>query len=135
MLTPLPRRPPRLHRECCARIGLRADIAARKTLKVIPVSPDTQRISISNDDHWVFTSDQTEPRLAVIDTTTNKLRRWIPLEGIGYGSAPTTDGRWLLLAIPNKNSVAVIDLKTMRVARSVAAASLRRRFWFAPTAR
>ncbi len=96
------------------------DIAARKTLKVIPVSPDTQRISISNDDHWVFTSDQTEPRLAVIDTTTNKLRRWIPLEGIGYGSAPTTDGRWLLLAIPNKNSVAVIDLKTMRVARSVA---------------
>ncbi len=96
------------------------DIAARKTLKVIPVSPNAQRISISNDDHWVFTSDETKPRLAVIDTTTNKLKSWIPLEGTGYGSAPTPDGRWLLLAIPDKNNVAVIDLKTMKVTRSVA---------------
>jgi len=96
------------------------DIAARKTLAVIPVSPNAQRISISNDDHWVFTSDETKPRLAVIDTTTNKLKSWIPLEGTGYGSAPTPDGRWLLLAIPGKDNVAVIDLDTMQVARSVA---------------
>ena len=60
------------------------DIAARKTIAVIPVSPNSQRISISNDDHWVFTSDETKPRLAVIDTTTNKLKSWIPLEGTGY---------------------------------------------------
>jgi YVTN family beta-propeller protein len=96
------------------------DIAARKTLNVIPVSPNAQRISISNDDRWVFTSDQIKPRLAVIDTTTNKLKSWIPLEGFGYGSAPTPDGRWLLIAIPDKNNVAVIDLNTMQVARSVA---------------
>ncbi|MGA2635605.1 MAG: cytochrome D1 domain-containing protein [Terracidiphilus sp.] len=96
------------------------DIAARKTIAVIPVSPNAQRISISNDDHWVFTSDETKPRLAVIDTTTNKLKSWIPLEGTGYGSAPTPDGRWLLLAIPGKDNVAVIDLDTMQVARSVA---------------
>jgi YVTN family beta-propeller protein len=95
------------------------DIAARKTIAVIPISPEAHRISISNDDHWVFTSDQTKPRLAVIDTATNKLKSWIPLEGTGYGSAPTPDGRWLLLAIPDKDSVAVIDLKTMQVARSV----------------
>jgi YVTN family beta-propeller protein len=96
------------------------DIAARKTLKVIPVSPEAQRISISNDDRWVFTADQKKPRLAVIDTTTDKLKNWIPLEGFGYGSAPTTDGRWLLIAIPDKDSVAVIDLNTMKVAHSVA---------------
>jgi DNA-binding beta-propeller fold protein YncE len=95
------------------------DIAARKTLTTIPISANTQRISISNDDHWVFTSDQTKPRLAVIDTTTDKLKSWIPLEGTGYGSAPTPDGRWLLLAIPEKDNVAVIDLSTMQVARSV----------------
>src|ERR1700723_1813251 len=33
------------------------DIKARKTLTIIPVSGNTQRIAISNDDHWVFTAD------------------------------------------------------------------------------
>jgi YVTN family beta-propeller protein len=41
------------------------------------------------------------------------------MEGIGYGSAPTPDGRWLLVALPDQNKVAVIDLKTMQVARSI----------------
>ncbi|WP_348263526.1 cytochrome D1 domain-containing protein [Telmatobacter sp. DSM 110680] len=96
------------------------DIAARKVLKVIPVSGNTQRISISPDDKWVFTADQTKPQMAVIDTTTNTVAKWIPMEGIGYGSAPTPDGRWLLVALPDQNKVAVIDLKTMQVARTVA---------------
>jgi YVTN family beta-propeller protein len=95
------------------------DIAARKVLKVIPISGNTQRIAISNDDKWVFTADQTKPQVAVIDTATNSVAKWIPLEGIGYGSAPTPDGRWLLVALPDQNKVAVIDLKTMQVARSI----------------
>ena len=95
------------------------DIKARKTLAVIPISGNTQRISISPDDRMVFTSDQTKPQLAVIDTATNKVAHWIPLPGTGYGSAPTKDGRWLLLAIPHANQVAVIDLKAMQVARTI----------------
>ncbi len=75
------------------------DIAARKTLKVIPISGNTQRISISHDDNWVFTADQTKPQIAVIDTATDTVAKWIPIEGIGYGSAPTPDGRWLLVAL------------------------------------
>jgi len=39
------------------------DMDARKTIKVIPISSNTQRISISKDDRWVFTADQTKPRL------------------------------------------------------------------------
>ena len=95
------------------------DIKARKTLAVIPVSGNTQRIAISNDDRWVFTADQTAPRMAVIDTASNKVSTWVKLDGTGYGSAPTNDGRWLLMAIPDKNAVDVIDLKTMTLARSV----------------
>ncbi|HKD61416.1 MAG TPA: cytochrome D1 domain-containing protein [Terracidiphilus sp.] len=95
------------------------DIAARKVLKVIPISGNTQRIAISNDDKWVFTADQTKPQMAVIDTATNSVAKWIPIEGIGYGSAPTPDGRWLLVALPDQNKVAVIDLNTMQVARSI----------------
>ena len=54
------------------------DIPARKTLKIIPISGNTQRISISNDDRWVFTADQTKPQLAVIDTATNTVDKLGP---------------------------------------------------------
>ena len=95
------------------------DMAARKTVKIIKVSGNTQRIAVSMDDKWVFTADQTQPRIAVIDTATEEVAKWIPLEGAGYGSAPTPDGRWLLMAIPGRNQVAVVDLRTMTVARNI----------------
>ncbi|HEY1901012.1 MAG TPA: cytochrome D1 domain-containing protein [Terracidiphilus sp.] len=95
------------------------DIHARKVLKVIPISSNTQRIAISPDDRWVFTADQTKPQLAVIDTRTNQLSRWIPLEGIAYGTAATPDGRFLLVTLPDQNKIAVVDLHTMQVVRSV----------------
>jgi YVTN family beta-propeller protein len=95
------------------------DTKARKTLAVIPISGNTQRIAISNDDKWVFTADQTSPRMAVIDTATNSVAKWVKLDGLGYGGAPTIDGRWFVIAIPDENKVDVIDLKTMTLARSV----------------
>ena len=96
------------------------DMKARKTLAIIHVSGNTQRISVSPDDHWIFTADQTQPRMAVIDAHTNKVAHWVTISGIGYGAAPTLDGRWLLVAVPEKNAVDVIDLNTMKLARSVA---------------
>ncbi len=95
------------------------DVKARKTLAIIPVSGNTQRIAISNDDRWVFTADQTTPRIAVIDTATNTVKKWVKIDGLGYGSAPTKDGRWLLVALPDENKVDVIDLQTMTLARAV----------------
>jgi DNA-binding beta-propeller fold protein YncE len=99
------------------------DIPARKTIAIIPISGNTQRISISNDDRWVFTADQTKPQLAVIDAQANQIKGWIPLDGLGYGSATTPNSRWLIIAIPDKNKVDVIDLKTMRPAPPVAVCS------------
>jgi len=95
------------------------DIAARKTLAVIPISKTTQRIAITPDDKWVFTADQTKPQLAAIDTATNKIAHWIPLDGIAYGTAATLDGRYLIVTIPTKSEVAIVDLKTMQVVHSV----------------
>ena len=95
------------------------DVEARKTLAIIPVSGQIQRISLSVDDSMVFTSDVTKPQLAVIDTTTNKVKTWIPMPGLGYGSAPTADGKWLLVALPLVHQLAVIDLKEMKVARTI----------------
>ena len=112
------------------------DVRARKTLAIIPVSGNVQRIAISNDDRWVFTADQTEPRMAVIDTATNKVTNWVKIDGLGYGAATTVDGRWLLVALPDENKVDVIDLNTMTLARAVAVwARIRRRCWCGPTAR
>lgn len=95
------------------------DLDARKMLHVIPISSNTQRISISNDDKMVFTSDQTKPRLAVIDTHSNKVVSWVDLPGFGYGTAPTPDGKWLVVAVPPANKVAVVDLHTLRVAHTI----------------
>ena len=95
------------------------DLEARKTLTIIPVSGQVQRISLSVDDKLAFTSDVTKPQLAVIDTATNKMKTWIPLPGLGYGSAPTPDGRWLVIALPLVHQVGVIDLSTMTVAHTI----------------
>ena len=94
------------------------DLTTRKTITVIPIASIVQRVSISNDDSMVFTSDQTKPQLAVIDTSTNKVKTWVPLLASGYGTAPTIDGR-LLVAMPSVAKVAVIDLGTLKVVRTV----------------
>ena len=95
------------------------DMQGRKTLKVIPISGETQRISITPDDSMVFTADQKQPRLAVIDTKTNTVKTWIPLPGLGYGTASTSDGRWLVVCVPTVNKVSVVDLKTLKVVHNI----------------
>jgi len=44
---------------------------------------------------------------------------WISLPSIGYGTASTTDGRWLLVTMPSASQVAVVDLKQMKVVKTV----------------
>jgi YVTN family beta-propeller protein len=95
------------------------DLEGRKTVEVIPVAEHVQRISITPDNRWVFTADTEKPRLAVIDTATNKVGSWIALPGTGYGTASTPDGKWLLVALPSANAVAVINLATLQVVQTI----------------
>jgi YVTN family beta-propeller protein len=95
------------------------DIQARKVIKVIPISKETQRISVTPDGSMVFTADQKQPRLAVIDTNSNSVKSWIPLPSIGFGTTVTHDGKWLLATLPTENKVAVIDLGTLKVTHTV----------------
>ena len=55
----------------------------------------------------------------MIDTAANAVVKWVKLDGLGYGSAPTPDGRFLLIAIPSANAVDVIDLESMTVVEKV----------------
>ncbi len=95
------------------------DLVARKTLAVIPISKTTQRISISPDDKWVFTADQTKPQLALIGTASNKVENWIALPDVAYGTAVTPNGNWLVAAMMKTSQVAVVDLKTMKVSHTI----------------
>src|SRR4029079_5297657 len=74
------------------------DVPGRKVLKVIKISDNTQRISMTPDDKWVFTADQTKAQMAAIDTAKNEVTKWIPMEGMGYGSAVTPDGKGVRVA-------------------------------------
>jgi DNA-binding beta-propeller fold protein YncE len=67
----------------------------------------------------VFAADQMKPQMAVIDTETNSVKTWVPLSAPGYGTASTHDGRWLLVALPQASQVAVVDLKTLHVVRTI----------------
>ena len=95
------------------------DMKARKTLAIIPISKNTQRIAISRDDTMVFTADQTKPQLAVIDTASNKLKTWIALPGVAYGTAATLDGRWLLVTQRDTKQLVVVDLKTLKAVKTI----------------
>jgi DNA-binding beta-propeller fold protein YncE len=67
----------------------------------------------------VFTSDQTKPQLAVIDTATNKIKTWVPLPSPGYGTAPTPDGHFLVVPMVKANQVAIVDLHAMKVVHTI----------------
>jgi DNA-binding beta-propeller fold protein YncE len=90
------------------------DLQKRSLVTVIPVAKTVQRISISADGRFVFTQDQTAPRIAVIDTATNKVARWIALPAKVYSSTPTPDGKLLIANAPS-GKLFVIDLSTEKV--------------------
>src|SRR5437899_12059192 len=58
------------------------DLAKRSLITTIPVAKTLQRISISPDGLRVFTHDQDAPRIAVIDTASNKVTNWIELPNV-----------------------------------------------------
>jgi YVTN family beta-propeller protein len=96
------------------------DMKARKTIAVIPVAKTVQRMALSNDERWAFTSDEDQPRVAVIDTKTNTLARWIATGAIPYVTQATPDGKYLLVAEDKggKGLLEVVDLATWAVVKS-----------------
>jgi len=64
----------------------------------------------------VFTSDQTKPQMAVIDTATNTVKTWVPLDGLATAAG---DAGWALLADADtgREQGGRGDLATMKMAR------------------
>lgn len=91
------------------------DLERHALVTVIPVASTVQRVSLSIDDAWVFTSDQSTPTLLAINTRTNAVERRLTLPSTGYGAASTPDGKHLVVALSKANKVAVVDLTTFTV--------------------
>jgi YVTN family beta-propeller protein len=97
------------------------DVPGRKTIAVIPLTKRVQRMALSNDDRWAFTSDWDQPRVAVIDTKTDALSRWIPTGGKPYVTQPTPDGKYLLVAetMGAKGQLEVVSLANWSVVKTL----------------
>jgi DNA-binding beta-propeller fold protein YncE len=95
------------------------DLRAKKTLAVIPVAKKVQRIAISADGKRVFTFDQDQPRMAVINTGTNQLERWVQLPAIGFAGEATQDGRALLVVLPSADKVVALSLPEFKLEHTI----------------
>jgi len=102
------------------------DVKAKKVLTTIPLTKRVQRMVVSKDGRWVFTSDWDLQRIAVIDTKTDKLDRWIATGAMPYVTEPTPDGKELLIGETSGHAglLEVLDLATMTIIRSIPMASL-----------
>jgi len=89
------------------------DLEKRSLITVIPISKIVQRISITADGKRVFTHDQDQPRIAVIDTATNKVSGWIAVPSTIYSSAPLPDGHEMVAYSPAGKLIS-IDLDNLK---------------------
>src|SRR5271155_33241 len=94
------------------------DPSTRKVIAEIPTGAiESHMVVISADGKRVFTHDQDIPRIAVIDTTANKVASWISVPSTVYSSSPTADGRKLLAASP-AGKIFVIDIASAKLEES-----------------
>ena len=92
------------------------DVVGRKTIQTLP-SPAmaANRLKFSRDGKYVFVSDLRGMDLLVYDATTRKEYKRIPLDGNSEGLVVAPDGTHVYTTLNSRDSVAVIDLKTMTV--------------------
>ena len=79
------------------------DIKARKMIGKIAMPKGTQGISASPDDKHVLAIDLADPRVAIIDTVTDKIIDYIAIKG-------NTKGAWRARYSPDKKSLIVINV-------------------------
>jgi len=75
------------------------DVETEKAVATIPVGKRPRGIKASPDRRRVYVASGEDNVIAVIDTAKNEVKQWVELPGIAYGTAPTPDGRWLLVAL------------------------------------
>lgn len=95
------------------------DVHDRKIVETIPSVKAANRIKFSPDGKDVFVPDTRGVELLVIDASARKERTRVTLPGNSEGIVIAPDGQRAYATLTSRDSVAVIDLKTMAVINEI----------------
>lgn len=76
--------------------------------RILEVGATVNRISLSSSGTAAYVADQNEPRIAVVDTRSMTVDKWMPLPDIAFGTAAMGDGR-LLVTLRHAAQVILLD--------------------------
>ncbi|RZS64386.1 DNA-binding beta-propeller fold protein YncE [Agromyces ramosus] len=96
------------------------DVPSRRLRGVVPVAGKVNRICLEPDGRLGYTADQGSPRIAVIDAQLIEQVASIELPSIGFGTAVTSGGSHLVVALRTASEIAVVDLRSREVVHRVA---------------
>lgn len=96
------------------------DVPSRALLGVVKVAEKVNRICLEPRGRFAYTADQVAPRVAVIDTALLERVAWIELPSIGFGTAATSDGSHLVVALRSASEIAVVERRSGEVVHRVA---------------
>lgn len=96
------------------------DLEARKTIRVVPVGPQTEGIAITPDGRELWVSARGEDRLVVLDAHSLERLAEIATGRIPIRVALSPDGRVAVTSNAGDDSLTVIDTATRKVVATVA---------------
>jgi YVTN family beta-propeller protein len=97
------------------------DVAAKKVVHTLDVQTKrSNRLKFTPDGKLVLISDLGSGDLVIVDTQTHKQRTRIPLGRMPEGILVTHDGASAFVAVAGENHIAVVDLKSLTVTKTIA---------------
>jgi len=97
------------------------DVAAKKVVRTLDVQTKrSNRLKFTPDGKLVLISDLESGDLVIVDTQTHKQRTRIPLGRMPEGILVAPDGTTAFVAVAGENHIAVVDLKSLAVTKTMA---------------
>jgi len=92
------------------------DVASQKTIEAVRVqTKHSNRLKFTRDGKFVLISDPEANEVLILDTTSRKVTRKIPVGNSPEGILIAPDGARAFLAVTGDDKVLVLDLKTLSV--------------------
>jgi YVTN family beta-propeller protein len=95
------------------------DIAAKKVVATLPSTDSANRLKITTDGKYAFVSDLNGTNLLIVDVASRKPYKTLTMAGHSEGLLMSPDGTHVYTTLNDRDSVAVIDLKTFTVTGEV----------------
>ncbi len=94
------------------------DLASQKVKKVITVGNGHSGIDVTPDGKYAIAGGIADTYLSIIDTKTLAVTK-IALGTASHGIRASKNSRWLYVTLPKANAIAIIDMKTKKIAKKI----------------